>query len=197
MSSPPGLSGICVARSFSVWCFVDRCLFFCSFSFGHCVVCPSSIYGFWFPQELMIGTTMSGISNIGLTERYILWSGFRYDNTIPVFMYSVQWALFVSFSIRITFKQHLNIIITAYLHNLHVNICQQYRASFQLQVVPLIRRTDTQTNAVQSYSLTSESLGLATRILITPLVSSNSSCVELNMWLIMWFPQISHATTCQ
>jgi hypothetical protein len=29
--------------------FVDRCLSFCTFSFGHCVVCPSSIYGFWLP----------------------------------------------------------------------------------------------------------------------------------------------------
>ena len=29
--------------------FVDRCLFFCHFSFGHCIVCPSSIYGFWLP----------------------------------------------------------------------------------------------------------------------------------------------------
>ena len=29
-------------------CFVDRCLSFCVFSFGHCVVC-SSIYGFWLP----------------------------------------------------------------------------------------------------------------------------------------------------
>jgi hypothetical protein len=28
-------------------CFVDRCLSFCSFSFGHCVVCSSSIYRFW------------------------------------------------------------------------------------------------------------------------------------------------------
>ena len=27
-------------------CFVDRCLSFCPFSFGHCVVCTSSIYGF-------------------------------------------------------------------------------------------------------------------------------------------------------
>jgi hypothetical protein len=27
-------------------CFVDRCLFFYTFSFGHCVVCSSSIYGF-------------------------------------------------------------------------------------------------------------------------------------------------------
>jgi hypothetical protein len=25
-------------------CFVDRCLSFCPFSFGHCVVCCSSIY---------------------------------------------------------------------------------------------------------------------------------------------------------
>ena len=30
-------------------CFVDRCLSFCPYSFDHCVVCPSSIYGFWFP----------------------------------------------------------------------------------------------------------------------------------------------------
>ena len=30
-------------------CFVDRCLSFCTFSFGHCVVCSSSIYGFWLP----------------------------------------------------------------------------------------------------------------------------------------------------
>ena len=29
--------------------FVDRCLFFCPFSFGHCVFCSSSIYGFWLP----------------------------------------------------------------------------------------------------------------------------------------------------
>ena len=28
-------------------CFVDRYLSFCSFSFGHCVVCSSLIYGLW------------------------------------------------------------------------------------------------------------------------------------------------------
>ena len=27
-------------------CFVDRCLSFCTFSFGHCVLCSSSIYRF-------------------------------------------------------------------------------------------------------------------------------------------------------
>jgi hypothetical protein len=29
---------------------VDRCFSVCTFSFGHCVVCPSSIYGFWLPR---------------------------------------------------------------------------------------------------------------------------------------------------
>jgi hypothetical protein len=43
-------SGVRVTRS-SVLCvrFVDRCLSFCTFSFCHCVVCSSQIYGFWLP----------------------------------------------------------------------------------------------------------------------------------------------------
>jgi hypothetical protein len=48
--SPPDFSGVHVTRSLVLCvCFVDRCLSFCPFSFGHCVVCPSSIYGFWLP----------------------------------------------------------------------------------------------------------------------------------------------------
>jgi hypothetical protein len=48
LSSPPVFSGVCVTRSLVLCvCFVDRCLSFCTFSFGHCVVCSSSIYGFW------------------------------------------------------------------------------------------------------------------------------------------------------
>ena len=50
MSSPPVFSGVCVTQSLVLCvCFVDRCLSFCMVSFGHCVVCPSSIYGFWLP----------------------------------------------------------------------------------------------------------------------------------------------------
>ena len=49
MSSPPVFSGVRVTRSSVLCvCFVDCCLFFCPFSFGHCVVCLS-IYGFWLP----------------------------------------------------------------------------------------------------------------------------------------------------
>jgi hypothetical protein len=45
-SLPPDFSGVRVTRSLVLYvCFVDRCLSFCTFSFGHCVVC-SSIHGF-------------------------------------------------------------------------------------------------------------------------------------------------------
>ena len=46
---PPTISfsGVRVTRCLVFYvCFVDRCFSFCIFSFGHCVVCSSSIYGF-------------------------------------------------------------------------------------------------------------------------------------------------------
>ena len=43
-------NGVCVTRSLVLCvCFVDRCLSFCTFSFGHCVICSSSIYELWLP----------------------------------------------------------------------------------------------------------------------------------------------------
>jgi hypothetical protein len=50
LSSPSVFSGVHVTRSL-VLCvfFIDRCWSFCTFSFDHCVVCSSSIYGFWLP----------------------------------------------------------------------------------------------------------------------------------------------------
>jgi hypothetical protein len=39
LSSPPVFSGFRVTPSLVLYvCFVDRCLFFCIFPFGHCVV---------------------------------------------------------------------------------------------------------------------------------------------------------------
>ena len=50
LSSSPVFTGVRVTRSLALYvCFIDRCLSFCTFSFGHCVVCSSSIYGFWLP----------------------------------------------------------------------------------------------------------------------------------------------------
>ena len=59
LSSPPVFNGVRVTRSLVLYvCFVDRCLHFCTYSFGNCVVCSSSIYGFWLPlsyfQSLLV-----------------------------------------------------------------------------------------------------------------------------------------------
>ena len=50
LSSPLVFSGVRVTRSLVLYvCFVDCCLSFCTFSFGHCVVCSSSTYAIWLP----------------------------------------------------------------------------------------------------------------------------------------------------
>jgi hypothetical protein len=50
MISSPVFSGVRVTRSLVLCvCFVDRCLSFYTFYFGHCVVSSSSIYRFWLP----------------------------------------------------------------------------------------------------------------------------------------------------
>jgi hypothetical protein len=75
LSSPQVFSGVRVTRSLVLYvCFVDRCLSFCTFSFGHCVVCSSSIYGLWLPlwylQTLIIKTK--------ILLHYALWlSGYQ------------------------------------------------------------------------------------------------------------------------
>jgi hypothetical protein len=73
MSSPPVFSGVRVTRSLVLYkYFVDRYLSFCTFSFGHCVVCSSSIYGFWLPlwylqillRVMMFVSTFNNISAV-------------------------------------------------------------------------------------------------------------------------------------
>ena len=50
ISSPPVLSGVHVTRAIVLCvCFVDHCLSFCTFSFGHCVVSSSSFMDFDYP----------------------------------------------------------------------------------------------------------------------------------------------------
>ena len=53
LSSLPVFSGVRVTRSLVLCvCFVDRRLSFCTFSFGHYIVCSSSIYGLWLPSDI-------------------------------------------------------------------------------------------------------------------------------------------------
>jgi hypothetical protein len=66
LSSPPVFSGVHVTRSLVLYlCFVDRCLSFCTLSFGHCVFFSSSIYGFWLPLWYL-QTLLTTVSKIGI-----------------------------------------------------------------------------------------------------------------------------------
>ena len=69
LSKPPVFSGVRVTQSLILGvCFVDHCLSFCNFSFGHCVVCSSAIYGFrlplWYFQTLLDSGTRLSVSKI-------------------------------------------------------------------------------------------------------------------------------------
>jgi len=50
----PVFSEVRVTRSLVLYI----CLSFCTFSVGHCVVCSSSIYGFWLPPLLYLQTLL-------------------------------------------------------------------------------------------------------------------------------------------
>ena len=72
LSSPPVFSRVRVTRSLILCvCFVDRCLSFWTFSFDHCVVCSSSIYGFrlslWHLQTLLTTNWLFRIINYWLS----------------------------------------------------------------------------------------------------------------------------------
>ena len=71
LSSPPVFSGVRVTQSLVLCvCFVDLCLSFCSFSFDHCVVCSSSIYGLpiWYLQILGMSSQESASALVILHE---------------------------------------------------------------------------------------------------------------------------------
>jgi hypothetical protein len=71
LSSPPIFSGLRVTWSLVLCvCFVDRCMFFCIFYIGHCVVCSSSIYGFWLPLWYL--QTLLVTSQVLMT--FIVWN---------------------------------------------------------------------------------------------------------------------------
>ena len=74
LGSHPDFSEARVTRSLVLCvCFVGRCSSLCTFSFGHCVVCPSSICGFlfslWYLQTLFFIPFM-----LRCTRYNIMWS---------------------------------------------------------------------------------------------------------------------------
>jgi hypothetical protein len=94
LSSPPVFSGVPVTRSLVVRvCIVDRCLSFCTFSFGHCVVCSSSIYEFWLPLWYLLPIVLSVLSSI-----YEFWLPLWYLQALSFMKlesYVASWVLFL------------------------------------------------------------------------------------------------------
>jgi hypothetical protein len=76
LSSPPVFSGVHVTRSLVLYvCFVDHCLSFCTFSFGHCVVRSSSIHGFWLPLWYLQALSFIKLESYVASWVLFLWSG--------------------------------------------------------------------------------------------------------------------------
>ena len=60
LAASPGFSRFRVTQFLALCvCFVDRCLSFCTFSFGHCVVRSSLIYRFWLPLWYLLAIVLS------------------------------------------------------------------------------------------------------------------------------------------
>jgi hypothetical protein len=84
----PIFSGVLVTRSLVLYvCFVDRCLAFCTFFFGRCVVC-SSIYGFWLLLYYLCTTELPQLfikpvfSRVHVTRSLVLYVCFV-DHCLP------------------------------------------------------------------------------------------------------------------
>ena len=85
---PPVFSGVRVTRSLVLRvCSVNRCLSFCTFSFGHFIVCPSSIYGFWLPLWYL-QTLLSFIHVKAMTENWVIYDCIRQSEQF--FSYTIE-----------------------------------------------------------------------------------------------------------
>jgi hypothetical protein len=77
----PAFSWVRVTRSLVLCvCFVDRCFSFSPYSFGLCVVCYSSIYGFWLPLwylQTLLSTLLGSFLQDGSKLYLLLFLGFR------------------------------------------------------------------------------------------------------------------------
>jgi hypothetical protein len=86
-------SGVRVAQSLVLCvCFIYSCVSFCTFSFGHCVVCSSSIYGLWLPLWYLQTSTIilnrqSDNLNINLVWCYLHFSCSMDDFNFSMFIF--------------------------------------------------------------------------------------------------------------
>jgi hypothetical protein len=104
-----------VTRSLALCvCFVDRCLSFCTFSFGYCVVCSSSIYRFWLPLWYL--QTLLSCSCFHRLLNYLLFTYFAFERiSLMLFQKLIALNLISKFSsikpehpeTTMTFRDHI------------------------------------------------------------------------------------------
>jgi hypothetical protein len=120
LSSPPVFSGIPVTQSLVLCvCFVDRCLSFCTFSFGPCAVKPSSIYGFWLPLWYLLSDLLRYTDSdnpVGIFKLFLYLSCI----TKAKYCRRLRWkACSASQSIRraipLSFRRYFHVHISAFL----------------------------------------------------------------------------------
>ena len=179
LSSHPLFSGVRVTRSFVLYvCFVDRFLSFFPFSIGHCVVCSSSIYGFWLHLWYLLANVLSVL--------------LRY--TDPDYPFGIFWPLCCLFFFDI------RILITPLVSFGHCVVCSSSIYAFWLHLWYLLANV---LSVLLRYTHSDYTFGIFwpmcclfffdIRILITPLVSSGQ-CVVFSssiygFWLHLWYLQ--------
>ena len=120
LSSSQVFSGVRVTWSLFLYvCFVDRCLSFCTFSFGHCVVCSSSIYGFWFPLWYLLAIVLSVLLRYTVSDfplvsfgHCVVCSSSIYVSDFP---FGIFWPLCCLFSLDIRFL--ISPLVSSYSSN--------------------------------------------------------------------------------
>jgi hypothetical protein len=89
-----------------IFCFIcmfcRSLLFFCTFSFGHCVVCSSSIYGFWLPFWYLQTLLVPNVSSI------LVFSIIDYTRTTPTPGGEPMCSIMVSSSCLLSDTRHVS-----------------------------------------------------------------------------------------
>jgi hypothetical protein len=85
---------------------IDRCLSFCTFSFGHRVVCSSSICGFWLPLWYLQTLLLTKVLNMELLE-IVLYRYLHCKNPLSILADIVCLDIFLKFCRRIHFDSDI------------------------------------------------------------------------------------------
>jgi hypothetical protein len=130
LSSPLVFSWVCVTRSLALClCFVDRCLSFCTFSFGHCVLLrytdcdyPFGIFNFF-------------LQNIYLLIYFILSASLQHTYLHMYFMLSanvhhIYWHMYSMFSANVHhIYWHMYSMFSANVHDIYWHMYSMFSAN--------------------------------------------------------------------